>query len=57
MPTYEFACAQCGKPFELDCSIHEYEEMKREGVHCPECHSANVARQVTKFEVQTTSKA
>jgi putative FmdB family regulatory protein len=44
MPLYEYACADCGKRFEV---------LMREGVTpgCPSCRSARVEKQLSAFAV------
>jgi len=39
MPTYEFVCQKCEKPFTLVVSISEYE---KGGFRCPKCKSKKV---------------
>jgi len=57
MPTYEFLCEKCKKPFELTCSIAEYERKKKEGIKCSECGSLEVEQQISSFRVQTSKKS
>jgi putative FmdB family regulatory protein len=40
MPTYEYLCRACGRPFEIQMSIREKEEWKP---RCPVCGSAKKA--------------
>ncbi len=54
MPTYEFACLKCEKPFTLLMSISEYE--KRE-LQCPACESKEVKQQITAFQTKTSRKS
>jgi len=57
MPTYEFLCQKCEKPFERIYSLEEYErEMKRK-IQCPKCGSASVVRQISVCEVKTSKKS
>ncbi len=55
MPTYEFYCQKCAKPFERICSLAEYEREKQ--VKCPRCNSARVTRQLSSFQVKTAKKS
>ncbi len=45
MPTYEYGCPDCGKPFEIRLSMAEYAE--RKAPPCPHCGSARVIRKFT----------
>ena len=54
MPTYEFICKECNKPFTLIISISEYEKKE---FHCPECKSENVKQQITSFQTKTSKKS
>lgn len=42
MPTYEYSCKDCKKPFDVRASISEYSEGL--SPECPECGSHNVER-------------
>ncbi|HNL55069.1 MAG TPA: zinc ribbon domain-containing protein, partial [Turneriella sp.] len=42
MPTYDYKCADCGRIFEKFHGMNETPQ-----VACPECSSANTARQVS----------
>lgn len=42
MPTYDYKCADCGRLFEKFHGMNEQPQ-----VICPECQSANTARQVS----------
>jgi putative FmdB family regulatory protein len=57
MPLYEFFCQKCEKDFAFSSSISEYERKRTEGIQCPECGSAEVARQMSSFQVKTTKKS
>jgi putative FmdB family regulatory protein len=57
MPTYEFLCRKCTKTFEMLASISEYERKRKEGIHCPECGSAEVVQQISSFQVKTSKKS
>jgi putative FmdB family regulatory protein len=54
MPTYEYLCQNCKKPFEVVMSISEYEKGK---VKCPKCGKGRVKQQITGFMVQTSKKS
>ena len=56
MPTYEFLCQKCEKPFERIYSLEEYDqEMKK--IKCPECRSTRVVRQISAVQVKTSKKS
>jgi putative FmdB family regulatory protein len=57
MPTYEFLCHKCAKPFEWIASISEYERKRKEGLQCPECGSSEVVQQISGFQVKTSKKS
>ncbi|UCF91481.1 MAG: zinc ribbon domain-containing protein [Desulfobacterales bacterium] len=54
MPTYEFICEKCHKPFTLLISISEYEKKK---FRCPKCKSLKVKQQVSAFQTVTSKKS
>ncbi len=54
MPTYEYMCRTCKKPFTVFMSISEYEKGK---VKCPKCGKGRVTQQITEFMVQTSKKS
>jgi putative FmdB family regulatory protein len=54
MPTYEYRCLNCKKPFTVMMSISEYEKGK---VKCPKCGKRKVKQQITQFMVQTSKKS
>ncbi len=54
MPTYEFMCNKCNKPFTLLLSIAEYEKKK---IRCPKCKSTRVKQQITSFQTITSKKS
>jgi len=49
MPIYEYVC--------MECESH-FEELVRgsEEVHCPDCATANVSKQFSRFAVHGTTK-
>ena len=55
MPTYEFHCEKCDKPFELTMKISEYSDRKK--YKCPECKSTRVKRQISSFQAVTSRKS
>jgi putative FmdB family regulatory protein len=57
MPTYEFYCKKCAKPFEWIASISEYERRRKEGMQCPDCDSTDVVQQISAFQVKTSKKS
>ena len=54
MPTYEFFCEKCRKPFALMLKISDYEKKK---FQCPKCKSSNVKQQITSFQTVTSRKS
>lgn len=56
MPTYEFLCGNCGKLFEIVCSVKEYERQEQKGIRCLKCGSPKISRQISGFEVKTSKK-
>jgi len=54
MPTYEFICEKCKKPFTLTIKVSEYEKRK---FRCPKCKSSKVRQQITSFETITSKKS
>jgi len=54
MPTYEFMCEKCKKPFSLILSLAEYEKGR---FRCPACKSTKVRQQITPFTVNTSKKS
>ena len=54
MPTYEFMCQKCEKPFTLVMSISEYE---KKYFQCPECKGKRVKQQISHFQTKTSKKS
>ncbi|MEW6665260.1 MAG: zinc ribbon domain-containing protein [Thermodesulfobacteriota bacterium] len=54
MPTYEFQCEKCKKPFSLILSISEHE---KKGFRCPKCGDTDVKQLVTGFQTKTSKKS
>jgi putative FmdB family regulatory protein len=48
MPTYDFACRNCGQNFDVFMSFNEYGKRK---VKCAHCGSLNVRRRMTKVRI------
>lgn len=57
MPTYEFLCQKCAKPFEQIWSLAEYESAMKKQIKCPKCGSTSVVRQISAVEVKTSKKS
>ena len=57
MPTYEFLCRKCEKPFERTLSLAEYDREMKKNMKCPNCRSSRVVRQVSAVEVKTSKKS
>lgn len=49
MPSYDFACQNCGTAYEKRLSMSAYSA--REGWECPECGSSEVERRFTAVNV------
>jgi putative FmdB family regulatory protein len=54
MPTYDFMCQKCEKPFTLVMTISEYNNKK---FRCPKCKSTKVKQQISSFQVVTSKKS
>jgi len=54
MPSYEFICEKCNKPFSLIMSVSEYERKK---FRCPKCKSTRVKQQISSFQTITSKKS
>lgn len=57
MPTYEFLCRKCEKPFERTCSLAQYDREMKKGIKCPRCGGVRVERQISAVEVKTSKKS
>jgi putative FmdB family regulatory protein len=57
MPTYEFLCQKCEKPFERIYSLDEYDREMQKKIKCPECGSTRVVRQISAVQVRTSKKS
>lgn len=54
MPTYEYRCLDCRRPFSLYLSYSEYGQKE---VHCPHCGSAQVQRRIGRIRVARTEES
>ena len=54
MPTYDFVCERCNKPFTLTMKISDYEKKK---FRCPQCKSRKVKQQISSFQTITSKKS
>ena len=55
MPTYEYVCLKCGRPFEIRASLSEYSKGIRP--KCPQCGSEKTIRAFRSVNVWTASRA
>ncbi|NNE47258.1 MAG: zinc ribbon domain-containing protein [Rhodothermales bacterium] len=55
MPTYEYACRDCGTPFELKATIAEYESGL--DTSCPLCESGETDRKFSAAFVGSGSSS
>ncbi len=53
MPTYDYICEECGKPFSLFLSYAEYGSTP---VHCPNCGTEHVRRTITPVRVAVNER-
>lgn len=54
MPTYQYACKKCGKPFERMEPIREHGSKR---VRCPHCKSTAVQQVFGTFAAITSKKS
>lgn len=54
MPTYDFMCKKCNKPFTLVMTVAEHDKKK---VRCPKCKSTSVRQQISSFQTITSKKS
>ncbi|NIS59535.1 MAG: zinc ribbon domain-containing protein [Proteobacteria bacterium] len=54
MPTYDYICKKCKKPFTAVMTIGEYERGKTK---CPRCGSNSLKQQITPFIAKTSRKS
>ncbi len=55
MPTYEYACKQCNKRFEVMITLTEHARRPRQP--CPKCKSTKGEQLGSGFQVVTSKKA
>jgi putative FmdB family regulatory protein len=48
MPTYEFRCLECERPFEI---VKSYDEYGKSGIQCVHCGSEQVRRLISRVRV------
>lgn len=54
MPSYEFMCKECKKPFTVIMTLKEYDKGK---VACPKCKSKKVEQKPAAFFAVTSKKS
>ena len=54
MPTYDFVCEKCNKPFSVTISLYEFEKGK---FACPKCKGKKVKQEITSFQTITSKKS
>lgn len=54
MPTYDYICNKCKKPFTMTLLFREHEKGKAK---CPRCGSGSVKQQITPFMTKTSRKS
>jgi putative FmdB family regulatory protein len=54
MPSYEFICESCKKPFSVVLRLEEYE---KKHYACPQCQSREVKQQISTFQTKTSRKS
>jgi putative FmdB family regulatory protein len=55
MPSYDYACRDCGKDFMIFLSLKEMEAKPK--ITCPHCGSDNVGKKFTAFFAKTDKKS
>ncbi len=55
MPTYEYACQECGKVFSEKMTFEEHERRRRR--KCPKCGSRKVQQTPSAVFVKTSKKS
>lgn len=55
MPTYEYKCKKCSKPFEAKSTFEEHDRHKK--VKCPHCGSKNAGPRIAPIGVKTAKKS
>ncbi len=54
MPTYEYRCAACRKPFEI---VRPISDTRSKTIKCPKCESRKVERRWSSVFVETSRKS
>ena len=54
MPSYEFRCLDCKQRFEVYLS---YEEYSRQEIHCTNCNSLSVQRQIGRIRIAQSEES
>ncbi len=54
MPTYEYACPQCKKKFNVSMTIQDHD---RRRIKCPKCANARVNQTIQGFFTTTSKKS
>jgi putative FmdB family regulatory protein len=54
MPTYEYACSECGKKFSLTLTFAEHDQGR---AACPKCKSKKVAQRFSTVFTKTSRKS
>jgi len=54
MPTYEYLCQQCARPFEVLQSMAQHAESRAPA--CPQCGSSKVTRRFAALNVAVASR-
>jgi len=54
MPTYDFLCKKCKKPFTVNIPFRDYD---RGNVKCPHCGGRSLKQQITSFMIKTSRKS
>lgn len=54
MPTYQYRCLNCKKPFDLFMTYSEYDTSN---VHCPRCESDQVQRRIGRIRIARSEES
>ncbi len=54
MPSYEFVCKECKKPFTVTMTLQEYDKGH---ITCPKCKSKKVEQKAAAFFAVTSKKS
>tara|TARA_Y100001938_G_C8055254_1_gene414066 strand:- start:479 stop:700 length:222 start_codon:yes stop_codon:yes gene_type:complete len=49
MPAYDFKCEKCNYEFELQCTISEYDKIKKQS--CPKCKNKQIVRIISPIGI------